>query len=191
MSLPQSPPTTSGIVVLSGSDSFDPQASDFPVIWGTIEEPDKSESLVVKGGGGLDTTNLFLSTSGVGGFAGTIQEPSKEALAVRGCVVVPGSGVFTMAPIAGTIEEPDKQTLAVLGHVLHSVDDVGITSTAVTTSGIVVVDIFPGAGTPAAPFVPPVVINERFFPNFQGTFPEHDRRIFPVLPQFATLTPGD
>ena len=74
--------------------------------------------------------------------------------------------------------------------------DIKIEQTKVTTSGIVVVEIFPGAGAAPAPFVPPVVINERIFPifkgtNFERTFPEENQRIFPVLPQFSTITPGD
>ncbi len=190
MSLPQSPPTTSGIVVLSGSNLFDPQSSDFPVIWGPIEEPDKSSLLAVRGRGGVDITDFFLSTAG--GFSGTGKEqPTKEILEVRGSVATLDGLFLAVPPIAGTVQKGSTEQLGVLGVVLHSVDDAGITTTGVTTSGIVIVDIFPGAGTPAAPFVPPVVFNERFFPNFQGPFPEHDSRIYPRLPQFSTLTPGD
>ncbi len=188
MSLPQSPPTTSGIVVLSGSNSFDPQSSDFPAIRGLIENSDNSSVLLANGGGGVDTTNTFFLSSPV---VGKITEPFKEELEVQGGVATL-DGLVLFLPIAGTIKEPgEKEELDTSGVVLALDLDVDITSTAVTTSGIVIVDIFPGAGAPIVPFVPPVVFNERFFPNFQGPFPEHDSRIFPRLPQFSTLTPGD
>ncbi len=123
MALGQSPPTTSGIIVISGSDFFDPQTSDLPIATGSIESSTKR-----------------------------------------------GTGI------------------GVLGTVLDLTSGVKIRSTPVTTSGIVVIDIFIGAGEV---FVVPVVGNVRLFPIFQGVFPEQDRRIFPVLPQFSTLTPGD
>jgi hypothetical protein len=78
-----------------------------------------------------------------------------------------------------------------IAQVMRVPQDTGIRRTDVTTSGVVILDIFPDAGSAAEVFVPPVVINARVFPLFQGPFPAHDRRIFPVLPQFSTLTPGD
>jgi hypothetical protein len=75
-------------------------------------------------------------------------------------------------------------------------DDIEITSTSVTTSGVVIVDIFPGAASPFVPYAPPIFINQRVFPvTFSGIgerlFPEENRRIYPVLPQFSVITPGD
>lgn len=190
MSLPQSPPTTSGIVVLSGSNLFDPQSSDFPVILGTVEEPDKSSLLKVPGGGGVAVTDFFLSNAG--GFSGAGKEQNtKEILGVRGSVATIDGLFLAVPPIAGTVQKGSTEQLGVQGVVFALDVDVDITSTEVTTSGIVIVDIFPGVGAVAAPFVPPVVLNERFFPLFQGPFPEHDSRIYPRLPQFSILTPGD
>lgn len=82
------------------------------------------------------------------------------------------------------------------GFVPDPTDDINITSTSVTTSGVVVVEFFPGAGIPEVPYVPPTYLNERLFPitstsDFIRTFPEENRRIYPVLPQISTLTPGD
>jgi len=51
MSLPQSPPTTSGIVVISGSNSFSRATSDFPVI----------QNLFLTSAGTRDQITLFNS----------------------------------------------------------------------------------------------------------------------------------
>jgi len=150
MALGQSPPTTSGIVVITGSNSFDPQSSDYPVVVGIIETAIKKGAEPVVGTVTFDDfANLV--------FAGTVISVDK---------------LGTAAPV--------------LGSVLDLTSDVEIRTTPVTTSGIVVMDMFIGAV-----FVVPVVGNTRLFPIFQGVFPEQDRRIFPVLPQFSTLTPGD
>jgi len=150
MALGQSPPTTSGIVVITGSNSFDPQSSDYPVVVGIVEIAIKKGAEPVVGTVTFDDfANLV--------FAGTVISVDK---------------LGTAAPV--------------LGSVLDLTSDVEIRTTPVTTSGIVVMDMFIGAV-----FVVPVVGNTRLFPIFQGVFPEQDRRIFPVLPQFSTLTPGD
>lgn len=126
MVLKQSPPTTSGIIVISGTNLFDSQTSDFPIV----------SHIIV-----LDPTPVAVTISGVLNFA-----PTPEA-------------------------------------------DIEILSTSVTTSGIVVMNFSPDLV--GAPFVVPIVGNVRLFPVFAGIFPEQDRRIFPVLPQFSILTPGD
>jgi len=150
MALGQSPPTTSGIVVITGSNSFDPQSSDYPVVVGIIETAIKKGAEPIVGTVTFDDfANLV--------FVGTVISVDK---------------LGTAAPV--------------LGSVLDLTSDVEIRTTPVTTSGIVVMDMFIGAV-----FVVPVVGNTRLFPIFQGVFPEQDRRIFPVLPQFSTLTPGD
>ncbi len=151
MALPQSPPTTSGIVVISGSDFFDPQSSDFPIVRGTVS----------------GTGRKGIEILGV--------PPVFDAFAD---LVVGGGQILTSSPRASTV----------LGRVLRINQDIEIRSTPVTASGIVVMDMFVGAG---AVFIVPIVGNVRIFPVFQGVFPEQDRRIFPVLPQFSTLTPGD
>jgi len=183
MSLPQSPPTTSGIVILSGSNFFDPESSDFPVIRGNVTAPDKGMSL--KGTGGQDITDLFLSSAS-GGFSGKIASPAKIQLSLKGAVLDPADAIY----IVGKITPPQKATqgLSLAGFIPDIGEDVGITSTEVTTSGIVIMEMFPGAGES---FVPPVVVNARTFPNFQGTFPEQDSRVYPRLPQFSVVTPGD
>lgn len=185
MSLPQSPPTSSGIVVISGSDLFDPATSDFRVIRGTIQLEPKQNLFF---GGSVFTENL--------GITGAISPEPRIVLRIPGNDIQAVAAVFTNSPITGFISIPlDKQDIVAPGFIPGS-PDINITSTSVTSSGIVVMDFFPGAGTPVVPFVPPVVINERLFPIFQGTnfertFPEENRRVFPVLPQFSTLTPGD
>ncbi len=127
MVLRQSPPTTSGVIVISGTNSFNRQTSDFPVPSRLISE--------------------FL----------------------------PPSEVTTLSGVLNFTPKPD--------------DDIEILSTNVTTSGIVVMNFSPNLI--GEEFVPPAVGNARIFPVFAGIFPEQDRRIFPVLPQFSILTPGD
>jgi hypothetical protein len=185
MPLPQSPPTTSGIVVLSGSNLFDPQASDFPVIAGTAIMPDDSSLPRVLGLGGQDITDGFPAIIGIAP-ASTAELPT-----VKGFVLT--TQQFTaLSPTIIGIVLPFELPTAVDGVVLDVKQDVGVTSTEVTTSGIVIFDMFPGAGVPEVPFVPPVVINARLFPLFQGPFTGiPDGRIYPVLPQSSTLTPGD
>jgi hypothetical protein len=157
----QSPPTVSGVVIISGSNNFDAHASDFPVVVGSVTE---SVTYV--------TDPPFSTSSAVDAYASSLPIP----------LFVTDFAVDIDIP-AGFIPDFD--------------DDVDIRSTPVTTSGIVVVDIFPGAGiTGPPPYVPPVYFNVRVFPDtstdlFIRVFPEEGLRIFPVLPQFSTLTPGD
>jgi len=153
MALGQSPPTTSGLVVVSGSDFFDPQTSDFPIVTGGLEAFEKKERGLAIGAVVFD--DFFDSVAG-GGFATFF----------------------------------DKRAASILfdGAVLDIDEDVEIRSTPVTTSGVVIMDMFIGAGVV---FVVPVVGNTRLFPIFEGVFPEQDRRVFPRLPQSSTLTPGD
>lgn len=148
----QSPPTTSGIVVISGSAGFDLLSSDFPVLQGFV----KVEPLpaVVLGSDPETTSDLFM---GLGRSSGLSRVIYTEASSVNGFV-------------------PD-QTL-----------DYDITKTTVTTSGIVIFDLFPGAGEE---YIVPVVGNVRLFPEAIRVYPPYNVRIFPLLPQFSTITPGD
>ena len=174
MTLPQSPPTTSGIVIISGSNSFDPQSSDFPITRGSISVGRTGIEVVGAGGEELAT---------VSGLAGTVTV-GRTGIEVIGAG---GEEFATISGLAGFVTV-GRTGIEVAGHVLGIPEDIGITSTEITTSGVVIMDMFVGAGEV---FIVPIVINERLFPIFQGVFPEQDRRIFPVLPQFSTLTPGD
>ncbi len=168
MGLKQLPPTESGIVVISGSDMFG-LTGDFPVIQGLVfdsfVEHDEPIELIFSSDP-QTTQDIF------------------ESIAPVGLIfITPAEGA------EGERQDNNIQILEVLD--MNPGGDVNITSTSVTTSGIVLFDMFPGAGSVVVPFVPPVVLNERFFPLFQGPFPEHDSRIYPRLPQFSILTPGD
>lgn len=163
----QSPPTTSGITIISGSNNFNVLNSDFPVVTGgVIQEftilvpPEENRPFLIST---LDVTLLDESF-----------------------------------PVALTLTQSEllNQVTLIGGFIPDLTDDVSITSTTVTTSGITILEFFPGAGLPEVPFIPPTVLNARLFPifstaEFVRTFPEENRRIFPVLPQFSTLTPGD
>jgi len=153
MALGQSPPTTSGLVVISGSDFFDPQTSDFPVVTAVLV-PSTKKRAEVEVVGHVVFDDFFDDV-----FQATIISVEKRG---------------SSAPV--------------LGAVLDLTSDIEIRSTPVTTSGIVVMDMFIGAGVL---FVVPAVGNTRLFPIFEGVFPEQDRRVFPRLPQSSTLTPGD
>lgn len=165
MALRQRPPTTSGIVVLSGSEMFG-LSGDFPVVQGLV-----FNSFPVADG----PTQLIMSSS-----PQTVQNAFFSNFPSPLVFVTPEEGA-----------EGERQANYQLATVLRVGIDTNITSTNVTTSGIVLLDIYPGAGVEEAPWVPPVVINARLFPLYQGPFPEHNLRIYPVLPQYSTLTPGD
>lgn len=160
----QRPPTTSGITIVSGSLGFDSVTSDFPIIVGVLVE--------------YSPVSLFEEDKPL------LIAPSDVDSASRGSALVPAQFAFVeQVPITGGFA-PDAN------------DDISITTTSVTTSGITVVEFYPGAGLGELPFVPPVVLNERLFPitstaEFIRTFPEENRRVYPVLPQFSILTPGD
>ncbi len=179
MTLPQSPPTTSGIVVITGSNSFDPQSSDFPIVRGTVSGVGRADINVI-GAGGDD----FITA--VSGLPGTIISSGRTQVNVIGSSVF--STEISDLGFPGTITNTGRTDVNLLGRVLTIRFDVDVTQTTITTSGVVVMDMFVGAGEI---FVVPAVGNVRIFPVFQGVFPEQDRRIFPVLPQFSTLTPGD
>lgn len=163
MFVPQSPPTTSGVVIISGSNNFDPPTSDWGVVRGLVVDFVEDSP--------IPQTDIPI----------LLNEPLKGWTTLSGILITDFTEVIL--EVAG-------------GFIPNFDDDVSIQTTTVTTSGIVVLDFFPGAGIGEIPYVPPVVINERLFPIFQGTdftrtFPEENRRIYPVLPQFSTLTPGD
>ena len=167
MSLFNSPPTTSGVVVLSGSNFFD-LSGDFPVVPGLFIDSDATANNTPR-----ENTFLILDTSP--------QDTSDtfDTLILKQLTQLDPS---EQQPRSGEIQAT----------VLRINEDIGISENLTTTSGIVILDIFTGAGTPQEPFVPPVVINERLFPRFQGALiSPPPGRIFPVLPQSSTLTPGD
>lgn len=182
MGLPQSPPTTSGIVVITGSNFFDPQSSDFPIVRGQVTSSAVTRLNVT--GAQVFSTEFsdlvragFLTSFEVVGLnliAAQIFSTEFSDLVRTGFLTVVGPSIGQEEPPASTV-----------GRVLSPTP---ITQTTVTTSGIVIMDTFVIA---AEEFVIPIVINERIYPVFQGVFPEQNRRIFPVLPQFSILTPGD
>ena len=154
MALGQSPPTTSGLVVITGSHFFDPQSSDFPVVVATVDRVDK------RGAGPVLASVTF--------------DDLFDLVRTASVISVDKRGIPDTAPA--------------LGVVLTIGADIEIRSTPVTTSGVVIMEMFTGVG---GVFVVPVVGNIRVFPIFQGVFPEQDRRVFPRLPQSSILTPGD
>lgn len=195
--LGQSPPTTSGIVVISGSNNFGP-GSDFPVF----------SSISIK-----YSIDDFIFTSPIGLSS---SELANEVIGVPPSLVITDfvSEETTLGPLMGlsssvsadllvfpstlvisdmSIDEDFAQTNLMF---VSDPQNIKTTSTPVTTSGIVILDLFPGAGVVFIPFVPPIFINQRIFPViFSGPgerlFPEENKRIYPVLPQFSIITPGD
>jgi hypothetical protein len=186
----QSPPTTSGIVIISGSNNFG-VGSDFPVFVLTLDLspalgvfPDVLDMPV------NDATSSPLGFGNLKMLDNYIAEIQDDMIADFDPADQPPS--FSLEIIEDYINIFDVTPF----QFAPSDDSIKITSTNVTTSGIVILDLFPGAGEGFIPFVPPVFLNKRIFPvTFSGLgerlFPEENRRIYPVLPQFSVITPGD
>lgn len=192
--LGQSPPTTSGIVVISGSNNFGltsdfPASSSFKIIHNTDESfsdpslglitPALVDSLIPPSV--LYLVDLHVDTSYTTDPITLISTEQVDAL-----IDIPVLRIdLTYDPfisLASIAFAPGE-------------NDIKITSTPVTTSGVVVLDLFPGAGLPTIPYAPPTYLNQRLFPvTFSGlgerVFPEENRRIYPVLPQFSIIYPG-
>jgi len=127
----RSPPTTSGIVIISGSNFFGAD-SDFPIV----------------------RANPYPSLS---------------------------------------LSLPLVQNVVVFA----SSEDISITKgvSSVTTSGLAIVEFYPGAG---APYIIPIVSSARLFPISAAAFPTtvsgfettvSGERIYPLLPQYSTIIP--
>lgn len=165
--MPQLPPTTSGIVIISGSYGFDPDLSDFPITLSNLVST------------GRDYTSDILMSFRV---------TDSHAL-----TVISGLPNYDLYPYPAQLVTTGRDYLdsddLIVSSPFNSLDfvfpdDQSIETTPTTTSGIVLWSFFPGAGVA---FVVPFVINARLFPIFAGTYPEQDRRIYPVLPQFSTI----
>jgi hypothetical protein len=184
----QSPPTTSGVVVISGSNNFG-VGSDFPAFVMTLDFSPPNAAIP-------DGLNMVLND---------VTSPPPTITALEMIDFIPEhfddmvvNDVTSPPPSFGNLEMVEHvhvQDVTVLSFA-PSDDSIKITSTNVTTSGVVVIDLFPGAGAGLVPYVPPSYINSRIFPvTFSGlgerVFPEENRRIYPVLPQFSVITPGD
>jgi hypothetical protein len=168
MALNTSPPLTSGVVVLSGSEFFNPLAgSDFPVIKMALLDGQSLSSDAV-----LSDSTFILTKA-----------PDVISTAV---------GSYTVKNLLISNAPPAEDNVEVFAKVIRITQDIRIRSTPVTTSGVVILDMFPDAEGEGEVFVPPVVINARIYPLYQGPIPSPAAgRIFPLLPQFSTLTPGD
>jgi len=191
--LGQFPPTVSGVFVVSGSNNFLPGSSDFgivigasitetiltifdpPIVMNVAPAPEEVDSLII-----------------VDFFAGQDLLTSAMNEPVVGNVDNSAFGLFFTEMLVTNITDLGES----VGFIPNPDQDIKITSTSVTTSGVVIVDIFPGVNDAFVPYVPPIFLNKRVFPvTFSGLgerlFPEENRRIYPVLPQFSIITPGD
>lgn len=163
----QRPPTTSGITIISGSNNFNVANSDFPVVTGGVIQ------------------------------GGIIPVPPEEDPPF----LIMAFDPILIEEIVPVILNPSQfvildQVILTGGFIPDVRDDIHIIPTTVTTSGITIIEFFPDAGLSGSQFVPPIFSNSRLFPisasnEFVRTFPEKNRRIFPVLPQFSTIIPGD
>jgi hypothetical protein len=181
----QSPPTTSGLVIISGSNNW-ARGSDLEVvIGGNIEDyfrtPD-SPSFVMA----LDPVPLY--DPDAGNFSPVIAEltdiidipltPTIEFVMASDPVPLydPDAGNFTpLLVLDVTIEEIQNDMDDSVGYIPDMALDFFVESETTTTSGIVIVNIFPGAND-LIPFISPILLTER---------------VFPLLPQFSVITPGD
>jgi hypothetical protein len=184
----QSPPTTSGVVVISGSNNFG-VGSDFPAFIMTLDL--SPPNAAIPDGPGMilnDATDPPPSFGNLHVVDWAVSDPLDMIL--NAANDPPPS--FGNLQISEAVHVQDDTSFSFA----PSEDSIKITSTNVTTSGIVIIDLFPGAGAGVIPYVPPAYINSRIFPvTFSGlgerVFPEENRRIYPVLPQFSVITPGD
>jgi hypothetical protein len=181
----QSPPTTSGLVIISGSNNFGVD-SDFPVAIMTLD----LDVLDVLDMPLNDVLSPPPSFGNLGMIDHTFEIETFDAMVMNDVTSPPPS--FGNLEMVESVHVQDVPFFSFA----PSDDNIKITSTNVTTSGVVVIDLFPGAGEGTIPFVPPAFLNQRIFPvTFSGLgerlFPEENRRIYPVLPQFSVITPGD
>ena len=192
--LGQSPPTTSGIVVLSGSNNFG-LTGDFPVFASVqvdhgADAPRFSSPIELTSSSSADE----IVTPSVLALGDLHVEEQFLDTPLQLTPSTPADALVFPPVLDVTAHLEDDRTQIFLQFVPFG-NDSKITSTPVTTSGIVILEFFPGANDEFVPYVPPIFINQRIFPvTFSGlgerVFPEENRRIYPVLPQFSTLTPG-
>lgn len=194
--LGQSPPTTSGIVVLSGSNNFG-LGSDFPAFaslqidYHTEDQRfDPPIDLASSLSANEAVTPRVLTLLNLNDYEAT---PFHPLMFLASSVTANEAVIPRVLDISMGIEDGRVQTF--LQFVPFGTNS-KITSTSVTTSGIVILEFFPGADDLFVPYAPPIFINQRVFPvTFSGLgerlFPEENRRIYPVLPQFSVITPGD
>lgn|SRR5574338_254678 len=172
--MPYNPPTISGVVLLtSGTTSSIFLENEFPQ---DVATPVPSS---------VGYNYLSLSTFSIPGMdylpTTTTGLPalSDEIRGIWQLVGTPesiGYDYVTYPTVSGLVSED-----------LVYPDDYSITSTPVTTSGVTLLNFYPGAFVTV--WITPVVIDARLFPIFAGIFPQQDRRIYPVLPQYSTIIP--
>jgi len=171
--MPFFPVTTSGIVIISGSNYFDSLTSDFPIVIGTvISSPFPSD---------VYANPVFQQ--------GLAQDPYEPAtLVLSGTVVAKLSPEFFFPPFVYS-----NSVFTAAGKVLQFDRDIRIKQTLVTTSGITLVDF--GIDILTAGYIVPVYINSRLFPYQLRLFPITDSttssgvRVYPRLPQFSVIIP--
>lgn len=165
----QNPPTTSGVVIISGSYGFDSDLSDFPVILGRLTVIGTGWDYMASPNSILATTDNFPMVL-VSGLPDYDRHPYPARLVTTGWDYLAQDSYVVSEPfVALDFTFPED----------HHIDQ-----SPPTTSGVVIWSFYPGAGVA---WIVPIVINARLFPIFAGTYPEQDRRIYPVLPQFSTI----
>lgn len=184
--LGQSPPTTSGIVVISGSDFQ----------WHVLDiQYDKVEDQILSPYMDLASSASADSSINVPVLNFVDMPNTNDTGLDMSIISAPTAALYSIPVLNINMHTEDERVQTFLQFVPIGTGR-KITSTPVTTSGIVVIDIFPGADDLFVPYAPPIFTNQRIFPVvFSGAgervFPEANRRIYPVLPQFSVITPGD
>lgn len=184
--LSQSPPTTSGVVIVSGSNDFTPGLADLEVVIGGAIE----DFFLTPDGPSFDMASDPRATSqpDSGNFAPVIAfltdiieiplNPTIDFVMATDAVSIydPAVGNFTQPLVLDvTIEAIQNDLGGAIGYLPDPFLDIFISSETATTSGIVIVNIFPNANN-LIPFISPILLTER---------------VFPLLPQFSVITPGD
>ena len=151
-----SPPTVSGLVLVSGSQNFDVTTSDFPVL-----------------------RNMQLVQSSVNAPLLAMSKAAEDITQISQALGKPMT--LQLTPV---LEPQLSLSSIVVGFPL----DMNIIDTEVTTSGVVILEMYFGAGVA---YIPPIVIDARIFPVSTASFPVavSGTRIYPVLPQYSIIIP--
>jgi hypothetical protein len=187
--LGQSPPTTSGVVVISGS-AFQVHVLD--IQFDKVEDQILSPHMDLASSASVDSSISIPVLN----FVDTPNTNDTDYL-MRLVSSGPTDALINIPVLNIDMSTEDARVQTYLQFVPLG-DNLKITSTPATTSGIVVMDFYPGVNVSGGPppYIPPIYLNQRLYPvTFSGfgerVFPEENRRIYPVLPQFSIITPGD
>ena len=186
----ESPPSVSGIVVLSGSNDFSAISSDFPVVKGLVSQTYTASNPALYGSiipRTKEVTQIVVSGSRVNlvvaGYTSTVMHGEISPRVNEVIQIVASGSVRNLVATSYT-----HTPILYAGAYVVGPSDWRVTQTEITTSGIVLLEMALGIG---AEYFIPIVFDARVFPISTATFPVavSGTRIYPVLPQYSTIIP--